>query len=94
MKKVNLNVPLTELDGTQVLQEGKQVMLKTIVANKIAATQHESDFEKTLHRFELAKKIVRSDSAIEIDEEDIVFIRSTMSNLSVIAAGQIFQALK
>jgi hypothetical protein len=94
MKKVNLSVPLAELDGTPVLQDGKHVMLKTVVANKIAAAQHESDFEKTLHRFELAKKIVQSEGPVELDEEDIVFIRNAMSKLSIIAAGQVFQALK
>lgn len=92
MKKVNFDQPFVDFDGNPIEEKGKPVFIKNLIANKIGSAS-EPDFEKALHRFELAKKIVKSDGEIELSSEEVNFIRENLSGLNILAAGQILEIL-
>ena len=95
MKKVNFNIALTGFDGTTLKdQEGKDIFIKTLIANKIGAIQHGTSFEETLTKFELAKKILRSMGEINLSEDDVNLIKKNLDGLTVLTAGQILELLK
>lgn len=104
MKKVNFNVSFTDLiTGLPMTQEiedkngnkeTREIKMKNLLANRIGSKTHESDFEKTLLRFELASKIVKAEGEIQLKLEEIEIIKENLTDLPVALAGPILKLIK
>ena len=100
--KVNLNVPLLDLDGKPSLDEfGKSISLKESCANALIAIKrdgsvglNEEDSLK-LTKFNLALKINAAKEEIELTPEEVVMIKQAVNSFNgPLVYGRVCEILK
>lgn len=93
MKKVNLNVALTDLQGNEVLNnKGEKILLNKELAALIASKEAK---ENALQKFELALKLNKAEGETELEDSEIEIIKETIKagGITVLLAAQILKQI-
>jgi len=88
MAKINLAVPVANLDGTPVLDQNKEpVMLNRILANSIAGKQS----KEAVAEWILAQKLFKAEGELDLSAKDISIIEQTLkeAKMTTLIEGQI-----
>ena len=93
--KVNLNVALKSLDNTEVVQEGKPVMLSMLCSNALLSVE-DKDGTTKMKCFSLASKIHASTDELEITVEEAAFLKDIIgkSIYTPLVIGRVFEILE
>jgi hypothetical protein len=92
MKKINFNVPVTNLDGKPMMDGKDQVKVSRLVANMLCAAKADKD---AIRQLDMALKIYNSTDVLELDDEDVEIVKKTVrqSQATALVAGQILKLL-
>lgn len=93
MKKVDLAVALTDLQGNAIKNsKGENILLGKEVATLLVMKEAK---ENILQRFELAQKLNKAEGEVEITDSEIELIKSALNGggVTVLCAAQVLQAI-
>jgi len=83
MKKVNLAVPVLDLEGKPIEGgEGKKMMLNEVIANSISREKAQSD---PIRQMDIAHAIYGSKGEIELEDADFSMVENLLAKLPLIA---------
>jgi len=95
MRKINFNIPITNLDGVAMKKDAQNdLMIKDIVANSLCIAKAVKNTE-VVRQLAVAIDIHKAVSEINLDDTDIKMIREVLINadLSTLVLGQIIKLL-
>lgn len=95
--KVNLTIPLLNIDGEEVQEEGKVVLLKRIAVQALLAESPNEQMgaSEKLDAFMLAQKINKAEGEIEIKAEDVALIKKKAAvAMTTLAFGRLVEAVE
>lgn len=95
MRKINFNVPITNLDGVAMKKDSNNILLiKDIVSNSLCVAKAVKNTE-VVRQLSVAIDIHKSTGEIDLDDADVTMIRTIMLNadLSTLVQGQIIKLL-
>lgn len=93
--KYKLNVPLKELDGSDVVGQNKQVVTVAHQCVLALCVQEEIDGMEKMRRGELAEKIFKAKDEVEFTIEDVALVKQLVGKyLSTVAVMQIWRLLE
>lgn len=93
MKKVDLAVALTDLQGNAIKNnKGENILLGKEVATLLVMKEAK---ENILQRFELAQKLNKATGEVEVSNSEIELIKGALNGggVTVLLAAQILQAI-
>ena len=93
MKKVDLAVALTDLQGNAIKNnKGENILLGKEVATLLVMKEAK---ETILQRFELAQKLNKATGEVEVSDSEIELIKGALNGggVTVLLAAQILQAI-
>lgn len=93
MKKVDLAVALTDLQGNAIKNsKGENILLGKEVATLLVMKEAK---ENILQRFELAQKLNKAEGEVEITDSEIELIKGALNGggVTVLCAAQVLQAI-
>lgn len=96
----NFDTPFLDFEGNPVVEDGKEVLLRSLVINAIqqSSDTNSSSGEEKYARFKLIEKImnVLGGEGTEVSAEDIVTIKKCVgsSTYTPLAVGRIFDLLE
>lgn len=93
MKKVDLAVALTDLQGNAIKNsKGDNILLGKEVATLLVMKEAK---ENILQRFELAQKLNKAEGEVEISDSEIELIKGALNGggVTVLCAAQVLQAI-
>jgi hypothetical protein len=92
--KINFDQAITNLDGKNVVSEGKDIIMKNIVSNTLCLATPKKK-EDTIKQLNLAMKIYNSTEEIEVEDAEIKLIEDAMmqSQLTTLVLGQILKLI-
>lgn len=93
MKKVNLTIALTDLQGKEIKNnKGESILLNKEVATLLVMKEAK---ENILQRFELAQKLNKATGEVEVSDSEIELIKGALNGggVTVLLAAQILQAI-
>lgn len=93
MKKVNLTIALTDLQGNAIKNnKGENILLNKEVATLLVMKEAK---ENILQRFELAQKLNSAKGEVEISDSEIELIKGALNGggVTVLCAAQVLQAI-
>lgn len=91
-KKIDFTKSLIDLDGKEVIDNNAPMTFRSIVSRLLAMCKSD---DKVMERWELAQRIYKSDSELEVTPSQILLIKNAIkeSNLTTLVAGQIYHLL-
>lgn len=93
MKKVDLAVALTDLQGNAIKNgKGENILLGKEVATLLVMKEAKDNI---LQRLELARKLNKAEGEVEITDSEIELIKGALSGggVTVLCAAQVLQAI-
>ena len=92
---IDFNIPLKKLSGEAIMEAGKPMCIKDLLANGLVNQRTNS---RSMQTYELAGRIYNSETPINItpSEKDIIveYLESRDNGLTVLAAAQILAIVK
>lgn len=79
--KINFNVPLKNIAGKTLKNEGKDITLKDVSINALLGNYQDEkiDGNEKLKRFMLAMKISEAKDELELENDDITLVRDLIA---------------
>ena len=95
MKKLNFNLPITNLKGEPMNQGGEKMMMHEIIANMLSIAKP-VDSNKAVRQLDVALKLYNSKGEIELDDNDVTMIKkiTEASGTSTLIIGQIIKIIE
>lgn len=93
MKKINFSKAIVNLDGAEMTQGNKPLLIKDIVANTLCIAKAKNG--EVIRQLNLAMEIYKSTQAMDIEDADAKLIREVLStaDLSTLVLGQILKTV-
>jgi hypothetical protein len=91
--KINIDAPITNLEGTQLKEKDKLLTLKDYAVNAVLSDQRDQTAEDKVKSFALATKIFNGSK--EFSPEEVVIIKKRIGEIySSLIVGQCEELLK
>lgn len=91
--KANLAINITDIEGNNMQENGKELILSKIIGNNLFISE---DKEDPIRLADLAKKIYYSEGEIELSSSDIQLIKDKVKEkgFTVLILAPLFNCLK
>lgn len=91
--KINIDAPITNLDGTQLKEGDKLLTLKDFITTSLLAESKEQTADDKIKRFSLAVKVFNGEK--ELSPEDVVLIKERIGEMyGALIVGKCYELLK
>jgi len=92
-RKINFNIPITDLEGKPMKQGAETMKVNEILANMMSIAK---PVKSAIRQMDIALKIYNGKEEVEVDDEDIEMMKQIVnqSNTSALVAGHILRLLE